>query len=205
MPNALYNQAAAALQSPLVNAFLDAGIRPGEGTADANGYRRLFGGGNFSDFSHHPNQTISAGGYRSTAAGAFQFLYSTWVNVARALALPDFSPLAQRLGAVYLLSQNGALPYILQGDWPNAVARARGTWPSLPGGSQQRRTWTQFNAQMANAGATPVLLPDPIAPPAPGPAILPLTPAAPDLGISSDTLTIVIVGLGLLLVWSWWE
>jgi muramidase (phage lysozyme) len=138
------------LNNPNVRALLDA-IAWGEG---AN-YNTLYGGGTFSDFSKHPNRTIKAGRYTSTAAGRYQFLTSTWNGLKAQYGLPDFSPSSQDLGAIALLQQTGALALILNGDLAGAIARARGTWPSLPGGSQQTRTMGQQVAYYASKGGMP--------------------------------------------------
>ena len=66
----------AALADANVRAFL-AVIRAGEGTSDDDGYRRCFGGSLFDSFADHPRRVVRAGGYTSTAAGAYQFLART--------------------------------------------------------------------------------------------------------------------------------
>lgn len=53
-----------------VKAFLHL-IRVGEGTADAAGYARLFGGKQFQSFAVHPNIATPFGNTYSTAAGAY--------------------------------------------------------------------------------------------------------------------------------------
>lgn len=140
--------------NPNVRALLDA-IAWGEG---AN-YNTVFGGGSFSDYSRHPNRSVTAGGYTSTAAGRYQFLASTWANLQRNYGLADFMPHSQDLGAIALIAEKGALANIVAGDFDGAVKKIRGVWPSLPGGSQQTRTWEQsrnyYNAALAVYGGTP--------------------------------------------------
>lgn len=114
-----------------VIAFL-AMIRHSEGTAGPNGYKTLYGGGLFSG-SQHPNTRVCAGGYCSTAAGAYQFLYSTWKGVKSALSLPDFSPESQDAGAVELIRRRGGLDYVIAGRFAEAVHAVRKEWASLPG------------------------------------------------------------------------
>jgi len=130
----LRDDLAAALASPNLRAFL-AVIRAGEGTSDADGYRRMFGGELVDDLSDHPRRAITkrlgkparigAGGefvaatgqtLTSTAAGAYQFLSRTWDECAAALGLPDFSPISQDLAAAYLIRRRGALGAALAGD-----------------------------------------------------------------------------------------
>lgn len=117
-----------ALDSPNVQAFLML-IRTGEGTANANGYNTLYGGGLFYGFDKHPKKAVTAGGITSTAAGAYQFLYRTW----QGLGLPDFSPANQDLGAVMLIKRRGALADVLAGRLDAAISKCNKEWASLPG------------------------------------------------------------------------
>jgi muramidase (phage lysozyme) len=141
------------LSNPNVRAFLDV-LAYCEG-AD---YNTVFGGGSFVG-NQHPCRKVRAGGYNSDAAGRYQFLCSTW----RGLGLPDFSPWNQNLGALMLIAQKGALQTIANGDLQSAVAAVRGVWPSLPGGSQQTRTWAEVTNYFANdlaaQGVAPVIAP----------------------------------------------
>ncbi len=107
-------------------------IRRCEGTAGPDGYRTMFTGKLFSDFSKHPNIANSANGYTSTAAGAYQFLYSTWKDLQRSLLLPDFSPASQDAGAVELIRRRGALDDVIAGDIATAVDKCAKEWASLP-------------------------------------------------------------------------
>src|SRR5690606_39452601 len=106
----------AALRSPNVHAFLRA-IRLGEGTLDADGYRRIVGGELFDDFSDHPRKRvwIERYGVWSTAAGAYQFIASTWDEMRAKYGLPDFSPASQDRAAVGLLIRRGALDDVIAG------------------------------------------------------------------------------------------
>lgn len=117
---------------PNVQAML-AVIRKGEGTADANGYRRLFGGSLFTSFADHPRVKITAGGYTSTAAGAYQFLASTWDETARIMRLADFSPANQDRGAVGRLVYRKALDDVINGRFESAMSKIGKEWASMPG------------------------------------------------------------------------
>lgn len=108
-------------------------IRNGEGTADAGGYSRLFGGGQFSGFADHPRITVRRSGYSSTAAGAYQMLSSTWDETAAMMNLPDFSPRSQDLAAVGRIAARNALPDVLAGRFAQAIAKINREWASLPG------------------------------------------------------------------------
>lgn len=119
------------LTHPNIKAFL-AVIRKGEGTYDAAGYYRLFGGGTFSDCSKHPNILVSKSGYKSTAAGAFQFIKSTWDETAGAMGLTDFCPASQDIGALGRLAYRGAIDDILAGRFEDALRKTSREWASLP-------------------------------------------------------------------------
>lgn len=124
-----------ALQAPNVQAFLRM-IRAGEGTAGANGYRTLFGGQLFSGYDDHPRITVTAGGYTSTAAGAYQILSRTWDG----LGLADFSPASQDLAAVMLIRRRGALADVLAGRIERAILKCAKEWASLPGSTYGQPT-----------------------------------------------------------------
>ncbi len=123
-----------ALQNKNVLAFL-AMIRASESRGD---YSVLYGGGHFSDFSKHPdvkvpffNPETDKEDY-STAAGAYQINYPTWLLIQAAAFLPDFSPASQDEAAVWLLKLRGALPDVMAGNFQNAIQTASKTWASLP-------------------------------------------------------------------------
>jgi lysozyme len=124
------------LGNPYVQAFL-ATIRFGEGTAGAEGYRTMFGGGLFDSFEDHPRTVIcrTVGGRRlcSSAAGAYQFLRDTWDRVAGKLNLPDFSPQCQDIAALELIREKGALDDVKAGRFEIAVQKCRKVWASMPG------------------------------------------------------------------------
>jgi muramidase (phage lysozyme) len=124
---------AEALGHPNMQAFLSL-IRQGEGTAGANGYRTLVGGGLFSGYEDHPRQKVyipSIGEY-STAAGAYQILERTWDWVKLAAGLPDFSPASQDLAAIQLIRRRGALADVLAGNLRGALEKCSWEWASLP-------------------------------------------------------------------------
>ena len=64
-------------------------IRFGEGTLGDKGYTTQFTGSQFTDLSKHPRQLKTGGGYKSDAAGAYQFLSTTWDEAKQALDLKD--------------------------------------------------------------------------------------------------------------------
>ena len=126
---------------------------------ESPGYNVMYGGGRFSDYSHHPNQAIPIrsgpnAGKTSTAAGRYQFLGSTWNTMAQKLGLTDFSPASQDKAAWALASETyhrqtgGDLAAALQSGDPRVIAgvgRAlSGTWTSLPGGIEQGQGANRF-------------------------------------------------------------
>lgn len=134
-------------------AFL-AMIRYAEGTAGPDGYRTYFGGATFDDLSKHPNVMHTAGRWKSTAAGAYQFVIGTWQMCQKALNLPDFGAESQDRAALYLLEKCGALRLIDAGDFAGAVQKASGTWASLPGSlsGQPQKAMTKLLAAYVGAG-----------------------------------------------------
>ena len=114
-------------------------IQYAEGTYGTNAYRTLYGGQLFSDYSRHPHIAITKGGITSTAAGAYQILYGTWVTIQQSLGLTDFSPLSQDRAAVALVSRRGALEDILAGRLAAAIEKCRKEWASLPGAGYGQR------------------------------------------------------------------
>ena len=118
------------LQDSNIQAYLKT-IRKGEGTLGVKGYSTLVGGERFNTFIHHPN--IYKPKYKSTAAGAYQFLYSTWSNDAKALRLIDFTPNNQDIAALYEINKAGALYDVLNGNIESAINKTNRVWVSLPG------------------------------------------------------------------------
>lgn len=114
-----------------VQAFLRV-IRRGEGTSDAAGYSRIFGGSQFASFEDHPRKKITANGYTSTAAGAYQFIVGTWDETRKIMHLANFSPAAQDLGAVGRIAMRGALDDVKGGRFETAVRKCAKEWASLP-------------------------------------------------------------------------
>lgn len=125
-----------------VQAFLDM-IRHSEGTATPNGYRMLFGGKLFDlgaggVWPDHPHiffaYTNKAGEtIKTSAAGAYQIIYTTWKALKVKLELKDFSPESQDLCALELINETGALLQVKGGYFVDAINKVRHIWASLPG------------------------------------------------------------------------
>ena len=110
-------------------------IRYAEGTSGENGYNTMFTGAQFSDTSAHPRQINSGNGHSSDAAGAYQFLSTTWDGAKKALNLPDFSPASQELAGEYLAQQRGVdtkRVYTNIDDFKADIDKLAPEWASLP-------------------------------------------------------------------------
>lgn len=140
-----------------VAAFLSM-IRFAEGTAGPEGYRTMFGGELVATLADHPRRvnTFMLGGrpISSSAAGAYQFLSTTWDECARALKLPDFGPASQDAAAVFLIRRRGALADVREGRFEAAIAKCAREWASLPGSpyGQPVKTINQVRAVYEAAG-----------------------------------------------------
>ena len=143
-----------ALQSTNMQAFLTL-VRTGEGTLGPNGYRTLYGGRLFDGYADHPRIAVTAGGWTSTAAGAYQILSKTWDGARAALGLTDFSPASQDAAAVWLIQRRGALGDVLAGRFDAAIAKCNKEWASLPGSpyGQPTLTLARAHAVLAANGA----------------------------------------------------
>jgi lysozyme len=108
-------------------------IQHAEGTYGKDGYRKLYGGGYFNDYSRHPNTKVTKWGITSTAAGAYQILSKTWAELQAKLKLPDFGPVSQDKAAIELIRRRKALEDVYAGRFTQAIAKCRKEWASLPG------------------------------------------------------------------------
>lgn len=115
-----------------LKAFLSV-IRYAEGTSGARGYYTLFGYEYIDTLAKHPNRKICKSNYCSTAAGAYQIIYSTWLECATAIGLTDFSEQSQDLAATHLIKKRGALELIEAGYFEEAISKLNKEWASLPG------------------------------------------------------------------------
>jgi len=147
-----------ALEQPNVQAFLRV-IRAGEGTTDADGYRRMFGGAHFDSFADHPRvvhtfKLKKGGSLSSSAAGAYQFLERTWDELVAEYGFSDFTPKTQDLAAVALLVRRKALADIIAGRFQKAVRKCNREWASLPESpyGQPTKTMDQAVAIYADHG-----------------------------------------------------
>lgn len=111
-------------------------IRYAEGTWKEGtdlGYRVMFGGGLMPNLDRHPDRVNYTSGYASAAAGAYQFMPSTWGLVTRAMDLVGFGPQVQDQAALYLIARRGALPLADRGELNAELAALLSPeWASFP-------------------------------------------------------------------------
>jgi muramidase (phage lysozyme) len=136
-----------------VNAFLKL-IRFAEHYPDTSDdfYNTLYGGGRFLSYAVHPNRAVRRWGHTSTAAGAYQILYSTWAEARKRGVVNDFSPQSQDALAFYKLSSRGAAGSVCEGNLALAFALLRDEWTSLPGGRQSRMSYDSGKAAFISYG-----------------------------------------------------
>lgn len=123
--------------TPQQKAFLDM-IAVSEGTANIGigGYDVLVGSTPrrpllFRSYATHPHIYNKA--LNSTAAGRYQIIFRTWVNLQKKLGLPDFSPSSQDAAALELVNECRALDDIEAGKLADAVQKCAHIWASFPG------------------------------------------------------------------------
>ena len=110
-------------------------IRYAEGTwkqGSREGYHTLYGGGRFASLARHPEIVVTKR-YTSAAAGAYQFLPTTWKEASRKLQLDSFDPASQDQAALYLIDRRGVLNSIdSSGLTPESMATLAKEWASFP-------------------------------------------------------------------------
>lgn len=156
-----------ALRARNMQAFLRV-IREGETSQDDSAYRMVFGGGFIESMAYHPRKPITdqLGGkaITSSAAGAYQFLSSTWDECAAELGLTDFGHDAQDLAAVYLIHRRGAFDDVIQGRIELAIKKCNREWASLPGSPYGQPvmtleraidTYKRWGGQIGSTSTTP--------------------------------------------------
>jgi muramidase (phage lysozyme) len=107
-------------------------IRHAEGTAGADGYSTTFGYQHFDPSKGHPRRVVRSGGYASDAAGAYQFLSTTWDRAAKGAGVDPrvMSQDNQDRAALWLVRQRGVDP--TKPITPEAIAKLSPEWASLP-------------------------------------------------------------------------
>jgi muramidase (phage lysozyme) len=136
-------------------------IKAGEGTTGDKGYTTMFTGAQFTDLSKHPELLQSGGGHKSDAAGAYQFLSTTWKPAAAKLGVTDFTPASQEKVGKYLAQQRGLAADTVFTDkasflkeldkiapeWASMPTLATGTSYYGQGGLSPDEAWRLYNEQ----------------------------------------------------------
>lgn len=124
-----------ARNDPNVLKFLNL-IARAEGT-EKYGYNTAFGGGYFGDLSRHPNikknfKQTDGKVNSSGASGRYQFLNKTWNGLSKKYGFEDFGAVNQDLGAIALITENGALKDVQSGNYKKAIDKLGNIWASFP-------------------------------------------------------------------------
>lgn len=94
--------------------------------------RVVDGDGRVERLDRHPEITVRRR-YVSAAAGAHQFLPTTWREASTHLGLVDFGPQSQDQAALHLIAKRGALTSFDQrGLTQEVLHRLAPEWASLP-------------------------------------------------------------------------
>jgi muramidase (phage lysozyme) len=115
-------------------------IRQGESNQTDGAYTLINGGAHFSSFADHPYKGQKSPPGR--ASGAYQFLATTWAGLVKLYGFTDFSPRNQDIAAVALIAGRKALDDVLYGRIPEAMAKCRQEWTSLPSAAEQNQSFT---------------------------------------------------------------
>lgn len=135
-------------------------VRFTEGCLADDAWQYLFGSSpkndlRFTDMSKHPNIHRPFGNSTSTAAGAYQILYGTWVELCTTYKFTDFTPHTQDLMFCALLDQANVLTAVSKGFiLQEAVMSKMGAiWASLPMSGYGQPTHSVADVRAAYLGA----------------------------------------------------
>ncbi len=106
-----------------------------EGTGSC--YNFMVGHKTFSSFAEHPNIAQPFGTQKSTAAGRYQFLYSTWQELVEANDFSTFAPMNQDVAAIYYMETKGFVTptkTLSRPEFVQAMNSLSYAWASLPPG-----------------------------------------------------------------------
>lgn len=93
----------------------------------------------FTDYSKHPNIVVTVSlktnpVLKSSAAGRYQFLYGTWIEVVNKYGFRGrFTPEAQDLAAIKKFTERGAIEHIKAGRWEEFIYACNKEWASFSG------------------------------------------------------------------------
>ena len=105
------------------------------------GYNIMFGGSTFQG-TDHPRRVNTAGGYSSDAAGAYQFLSTTWDGISKKLGLKGgLTPANQDKASLGLMIEKGVDPK--KGWSDKALYKLSPVWASFPKDKSDRSYYNQ--------------------------------------------------------------
>jgi len=110
--------------------------------------------------SAHPNRAITANGLTSTAAGAYQFLHKTYVELCNTYGISGFDAPTQDLLCVALFDQINVLGKIINGYFMSTTVQTAlgGQWASFPLSpyGQPTHTLSDVESVYVSSGGTTV-------------------------------------------------
>ena len=137
LPGPTEYQTAAPGKTPEERAWLRT-TRYAEG---GKGYNIMFGGSTFQGTAH-PRRVNTAGGYSSDAAGAYQFLSTTWDDISKKLGLKGgLTPANQDEASLGLMIDAGVDPK--KGWSKEALYKLSPVWASFPKDKSDRSYYDQ--------------------------------------------------------------
>lgn len=88
----------------------------------------------FDSFKVHPNVIVCCSGICSSAAGRYQFLYSTYQSISKKIDLKDFTPSSQDNAALYLIKSKGVNIEDIKdyATFKEAIYKLNRVWAALP-------------------------------------------------------------------------
>lgn len=99
------------------------------------GYNIGYGGNTITDLSKHPDTVWKTDSGSSAAAGAYQFMPSTWAETSTKLGLKDFSSSSQEKAGEYLAQSKGvdtSKLYTTRAGLKAAFHKVSPTWAGVP-------------------------------------------------------------------------
>lgn len=118
-----------------------------EGTGSC--YNFMVGFKKFYTYAKHPNIEQPFGEKTSTAAGRYQFLFSTWQEMVNAKGYIDFSPVNQDGATLHYMGVRGFTTpgkTLNRADFERAMDRLSYAWASLPPGRHGQPAYTMDEA-----------------------------------------------------------